>query len=283
MVPPRTYYARSGDLSIAYQVVGDGPIDLVWVPGWMSHLDLDWDDAPKARFIQRLASFSRLIRFDKRGTGLSDPASDAPTMEQRSDDVRAVMDAVKNWGQGLNAQMIDPSMASDPEAVERAARRERNSASPAMARALQVFIFEADIRDVLPSIRVPTLVLHRTGDPFPVEGGRYIAEQIPRARFVELGGVNHGPWVGDADAVLDEIEAFLTGSRPSHEPDRVLATVLFTDIVGSTEHASRMGDRRWSELLDDHDRLVRDQLARARGRAVKHTGGICLATTGGGT
>jgi pimeloyl-ACP methyl ester carboxylesterase len=330
---PETRYAKSGDVHIAYQVTGDGPLNLVVVPGWISHLDLDWDDPRKAPFLERLARFSRLIRFDKRGTGLSDPVSGVATLEQRMDDVRAVMDAVgaeraalfgfseggqmsilfaasypdraqalvlfgtharatsgaaypwgfpdvlarqqdaiDHWGEGQFAAVMNPGQALDPRRVEQTARWERASASPSMARALFEAIQQTDVRAVLPIIRVPTLVLHRRDDPIPVGGGRYIASQIPGARFVELDGRNHGPWMGDAEAVLGEIETFLTGTRQDYEPDRILATVLFTDIVGSTERASQLGDRRWRELLEDHDRLVRDYLERARGRAVKHTG-----------
>jgi len=339
---PETRYAKSGDVHIAYQVLGDGPLNLVIVPGWISHLDLDWDDHRKAPFLERLARFSRLIRFDKRGTGLSDPASGVATLEQRMEDVRAVMDAVgaeraalfgfseggqmsilfaasypdrtqalvlfgtharatadatypwgfpdvlarqwdaiEHWGEGRFAAVMNPGQTLDPLRVEQMARRERASASPGMARALYEAIHQTDVRAVLPTIRVPTLVLHRRDDPIPVGGGRYIASRIPGARFVELDGSDHGPWLGDADAVLGEIETFLTGTRHSHEPDRVLATVLFTDIVGSTERASQLGDRRWRELLEDHDRLVRDHLERARGRAVKHTGDGFLATFDG--
>ena len=343
MHPPRTRYARSGDASIAYQVLGDGPLGLVFVPGWISHLDLTWEAPAQVRFFERLAAFSRLILFDKRGTGLSDPTATVPTLEQRMEDVRAVLDAVgvgraalfgfseggpmsvlfaatypertqalvlygtfakaasdatypwgwppetvarlgdavEHWGEGRSVVFLNPSTAASPELLELAARQERMSASPSMVRALCQAVMETDVRDVLPAVQAPTLVLHRGDDVIPVAAGRYIAERIPDARFVELAGRDHHPAAGDAEAVLDEVEAFLTGARHAYDPDRVLATVLFTDIVGSTEHAARLGDRRWLELLGDHDRLVRGQLERARGRAVKHTGDGVLATFDG--
>lgn len=345
---PETHYALSGNVHIAYQVVGDGPIDLVQVPGWVSNVELIWEDPSYARFLRRLASFSRLILFDKRGTGLSDRvATDAlPTLEERMDDVRAVLDAVGSqraalfgWSEGgplvalfaatypeRTAALItfgifvkriwspDYPWAPTPEAreawltqVEQSWGREatdievmapsaagneafrrwlaayfRQSASPGAAVALGRMNTQVDIRAVLPSIRVPTLVLHHVDDQDAnIEEARYIAARIPGARLVELPGADHLPFVGNQDAILSEIEEFLTGARPVEEPDRMLATVLFTDIVGSTAQAATMGDRRWRDLLDSHDGVVRRELARYRGREVKRTGDGFLATFDG--
>ncbi len=339
---PETKYTKSGDVNIAYQVVGDGPFDLVWVPGWVSHLEHSWEEPSNARFLHRLASFSRLIRLDKRGTGLSDRVSPAelPTLEERMDDVRAVMDAVgseraalmgvseggsmcalfaatypertsalvlyaanarhpahgltaeqlqpildaleRNWGQGMAWPMWAPSRADDPQLKEWGARFERFGASPGAAVALFRMAAAIDIRKVLPAIRVPTLILHRTGDQaLPVMDSRYMAEQIPGAKYVELPGMDHIWFVGDADAILNEVQEFLTGVRPAPEPDRVLATVLFTDIVGSTERAAELGDRRWHDLLDGYYGRARRELDRFRGREIKTTGDGFLATFDG--
>ena len=342
MQTPETRYAKSGDVNIAYQVVGDGPFDLVWVPGWVSHLEHDWDEPSSARFLNRLASFSRLIRLDKRGTGLSDRVSPAelPTLEERMDDVRAVMDAAgseraallgaseggslgalfaatyperttalvlyaanarhpahdltaeqlqpildafeRSWGQGMALPMWAPSRADDPQLKEWGARFERLGASPGAAVALFRMAAAIDIRHVLPAIRVPTLILHRTGDQaLPVMDSRYMAEQIPGAKYVELPGIDHWWFVGDSDAILGEIQEFLTGVRPAPEPDRVLATVLFTDIVNSTQRATELGDRRWRELLDSYYGLTRKELGRFRGREIKTMGDGFLATFDG--
>lgn len=346
---PRTRYAKSGDLRIAYQVVGDGPNDLVYVPGWVSNVETAWEDPPVARFLERLASFSRLILFDKRGTGLSDrvPVDELPTLEQRMDDVRAVMDAVGSeraalfgaseggvlcalfaatyparasalivygsyakgladshypWGlaepetaqdflEGLAEiwddaggllQIWAPGVADDEAARERFGRYLRSGASPSAAVALTRMNLEIDIRHVLPVIRVPTLILHRSGDGLvSVEAGRHMAEQVPEARYVELPGEDHLWFHGDSDAILDEIEEFLTGARGAREPDRVLATVMFTDIVGSTQRAAETGDRRWRDLIERHDALMRTQLERFRGREVKTMGDGFLATFDG--
>ncbi len=339
---PETKYAKSGDVNIAYQVVGDGPLDLVFVPGWVSHLEVGWEDPSFARFLHRLASFSRLIMFDKRGTGLSDRVSlnELPTLEQRMDDVRAVMDAVgseraavmgvseggsmcalfaatypertsalvlyaanarhpahgltpeqlqpileafeRGWGQGMAGPMWAPSRAHDQQLMGWLARYGRLGASPGAAVALFRMAAAINIRKVLPAIRVPTLILHRTGDQaLPVIESRYMAEQIPGAKYVELPGDDHLPYLGDADAILDEVQEFLTGVRPAPEPDRVLATVLFTDIVGSTQQAAELGDRRWRELLDGYYGLARRELDRFRGREVKTTGDGFLATFDG--
>ncbi|HVL71717.1 MAG TPA: adenylate/guanylate cyclase domain-containing protein [Beijerinckiaceae bacterium] len=337
---PDTRYARSGDLRIAYQVVGDGPIDLVFVPGFVSNLDLAWDDPVFAGFIDRLAGFSRLIRFDKRGTGLSDRMGDLPSLEVRMDDVRAVMDAAGSeraalfgiseggamamvfaatypertralvlfgayahyatwvvppdrldgvlarldalWGTGEMVDGFAPSRAADPQFKAWWARWERLGASPSAAVHLTRMNSEIDVRPIVPSIRVPTLILHRVGDTrVSVEAGRYLARHIPAATYVELPGEDHLLWCGNADRVADEIEEFLTGSRPEVEPDRVLATVMFTDIVDSTTRAASLGDQAWSALLERHDALVRRELARFRGREVKTTGDGFLATFDG--
>jgi len=335
---PETRYARSGDVNIAYQVVGSGELDLVYVMGWVSNLDYFWEEPSCARFLSRLASFSRLILFDKRGTGLSDrvPESQLPTIEQRMDDVRAVMDTVgleraalfgvseggpmcalfaatypertsalvmygtyakriwdpdypwaptpqerqkfydaiqQGWGGIVDLATLAPSVAHDERFKQWWASYLRLSASPGAALALARMNTEIDIRHVLPAIRVPTLVLHRTGDlDIDVRGSRYMAERIPGAKYVELPGADHLPWIGDHDAILDEAEEFLTGVRRGPEPDRVLATVLFTDIVGSTERAAELGDRRWRDLLDGYYALVRRELGRFRGREIDTAG-----------
>jgi pimeloyl-ACP methyl ester carboxylesterase len=342
-----TRYAKSGDLHIAYQVVGGGPSDLVLVPPFVSHVEHYWDEPTVARFLTRLASFSRLILFDKRGTGLSDrvPPDRLPTLEQRMDDVRAVMDATgaeraalfgpseggpmsalfaatyperttalilygtfastvrdatypwamdpeerrkvieaipEQWGQGAYVDLLAPSMAGDERFRRWWARLERLGASPGAAMALRRMNGEIDIRTTLSAIRVPTLVLHRTGDlDTSIEEGRYLAAHIPGAKFVDLPGADHLPWAGDQDAIVDEVEEFLTGVRPAAEPDRVLATVLFTDIVGSTTRAVELGDRRWRDLLSSHNAIVRHELERARGREVKTVGDGFLATFDG--
>jgi pimeloyl-ACP methyl ester carboxylesterase len=346
-VPP-TQYAKSGDASIAYQVVGEGALDLVLVLGFATHLELQWESPPFARFCERLSSFSRLIVFDKRGTGLSDPVAEVPTLEQRIDDVRAVMDAagseraalfgiseggpmsvlfaathparatalvlygamgrtteapdypwaspaealresatefiVPYWGRQPEGmiELFAPSFAGDPQAIELTARMERSAASPAMVQQIFEMFLDIDVRAILPTIRVPTLVLHRRGDRVVNRrAGEYLAKQIQGARHVELPGIDHLPWAGDADTVLGEIEEFLTGARTVPEPDRVLATVMFTDIVGSTQRAAEVGDARWRELLGAHQEAVRRELERFRGREVKTLGDGHLATFDG--
>ncbi len=344
---PQTRYARSGEVNIAYQVTGEGPFDLVLVAGWVSHLEYAWEDPQHARFFERLASFSRLIRFDKRGTGLSDrvPLNQLPTLEQRMDDVRAVMDAAgaeraalfgyseggpmsvlftatypertralvlygsyakrlwapdypwaptreerqkffdlieQDWGGVVDLATLAPSVTDDPRVQTWWSTYLRLGASPGAALALGRMNTEIDIRPVLPTIRVPTLLIHRTGDKdIDVGGSRYLAEQIPGARYVELPGDDHIPWWGDADAILDEIQEFLTGARPAPEADRVLATILFTDIVGSTERAATLGDRRWRDLLTSHHAIVRRELSRFRGREIDTAGDGFLATFDG--
>jgi pimeloyl-ACP methyl ester carboxylesterase len=340
---PETHYAKSGDVNIAYQVVGDGPLDLVLVPGFVSHLESDWEEPRSAHFLERLASFSRLIRFDKRGTGLSDRPAGLPDLETRMDDVRAVMDAVGSeraalfgyseggpmcclfaatypdrttalvlygtyadrsepdddypwaatWDQrqayaeevertwGLESDLGTMAPKADAAMTAWWRTRARASASPGAARALILMNSRIDVRRILPSIRLPTLVLHRRGDrDSRLEEGRYIAERIPDARFVELSGDDHLPWI-DADQIVDEVEEFLTGVRHGPTPDRVLATVLVTDIVASSERAAELGDRHWRDLLEAHHALVRRELARWRGQEVDTAGDGFLATFDG--
>ncbi len=343
-----TRYAKSDEVSIAYQVVGDGPIDLVLVQGFATHLDIQWEAPPVARFFERLALFSRLVLFDKRGTGLSDPVSDVPTLEQRVDDVRAVLDdcgseraalfgvseggpmsvlfaaahparvsalilhgamgrttqapdypwaspadALREsaaefiapyWGRDARGtvELFAPSLADVPGAVEAAERLERSAASPAMVWKIFEMFLDIDVRAILPTINVPTLVLHRRGDRVVNwRAGRELAAGIPGARYVELPGIDHLPWAGDPDAVLGEVEEFLTGTRSVPETDRVLATVMFTDLVGSTERAATVGDVRWRDLLAEHQAGVRRELARFRGQEVKTLGDGFLATFDG--
>jgi class 3 adenylate cyclase/pimeloyl-ACP methyl ester carboxylesterase len=327
---PETLYAHSGDVSVAYQVVGDGPFDLVYVPGSVSNVELIWDDEVRAAYFGRLASFARLIVFDKRGTGASDHVQ-VGDLETRMDDVRAVMDAagssraalmgvseggpmsvlfaatypervgalilygslprfawapdfpwgqpleewqreldedVRRWGTVELAREFDPS--ANEQELEALARRLRLSASPATYRGIGTMGMAIDVRDVLPSIAAPTLVLHRTEDHVPIDGARWAAAQIPRVEFVELPGGPHLPFVGDWRAVVDEVERFVVGLWERGEweeapPERVLATVLFTDIVGSTKKMAELGDRRWRDLLERHHGLIRSQLARYRG------------------
>jgi len=345
-VDAETRYARSGDLRIAYQVHGDGPIDLVFAPGYLSHLEQNqwWPDY--ARFIEKMAAFSRLIIFDRRGTGLSDRILSLGSFEELMDDIAAVMDAARSeraalfgaaeggpmcvlfaatfpertsalvlgasyarrtwapdypwgldeqaqqrildgyeerWGRpGFGSRSIAPSLVDDESFQTWYAQAQRFSGTPASARAWFRITMEIDVRDVLPAIRVPTLVVHRTGDRvIPVESGRYLAEHISDAKYVEIPGVDHFPFVGDFDATVDEVEEFLTGTRRSRELDRVLATVLFTDIVGSTARAAELGDRRWTELLAEHHRLVRQELDRHRGRVVRVEGDGTLTTFDG--
>jgi class 3 adenylate cyclase len=340
---PETRYAQSGDVNIAYQVTGDGPLDLVLVPGWVSHLDADWDHPDVAHFLKRLANFSRLIRFDKRGTGLSDRSVGLPDLETRMDDVRAVMEAVgseraalfgyseggpmcclfaatyperasalvlygsyakrrdpdddypwaatwesrqeyareveRDWGVTADIDRMGPN--ADRSMVEWWVRRGRAAASPGTARDLILMNSQIDVRHVLPTIGAPTLVMHRVGDADSRwEEGRYICEHIPGARFVLLEGGDHLPWI-NGDEILDEIEEFLTGVRRGPEPDRVLATVLFTDVVGSTERAAGLGDRAWRDLLERHHVVVRKELERFRGREVDTAGDSFLATFDG--
>jgi class 3 adenylate cyclase len=335
----KTRYARASDgVSIAYQVLGDGPRDLVWVPGWISHVEAAWEEPTLARFFERLATFSRLILFDKRGTGLSDRVAETqlPTLEQRMDDVRSVCDAVgseqaalfgvsegapmcllfaatyparttgvivfggyarrqqtsdypwgasdvqqqafleeieRDWGGPVGLDARAPSKLRDARFRENWARYLRMGASPGAVLALTRMNAEINVRPILPTIRVPTLVLHRSGDRvIPIGAGRYLAEHIPEASFVELAGEDHLPWIGEVDAVLGEIEEFLTGVRTQPEPRRMLATVLFTDIVGSTQRAAELGDRAWTDILQAHHSRIREELERYGGREMRTTG-----------
>lgn len=345
--PPPVQYARSENVNIAYQVSEKNGPDLVYVAGWISHLDMMWEDPYQAEFVQRLGQFSRLIMFDKRGVGLSDRVSieHLPTLEQRMDDVRAVMDAVgsesaylfghsegsvlstlfaatypdrtdglmlyggyatksersdypwamtsdartagldlilNHWPEGAGLETKAPSMANNPTFVDNFKRYARSAASPAAAHALAVMNDQVDIREILSSVSVPTLIVHRTGDTStPIEGARYMAQRIPDARLVELDGQDHLPWTEDSESVLAEIEQFVTGTKPERAITRVLSTVLFTDIVDSTVQAVEMGDEAWRRLLDRHDTLCQRQIERHRGKHIKATGDGVLATFDG--
>lgn len=342
---PMTRYTKRSGLSIAYQVLGDGPIDLIWEPPWISNIELYWEEPAASRFLRRLASFSRLIMFDRRNTGSSDRTAAPPSFEEQVDDLRAVMEEVgsqraalvgaseggsqcvmfaatypervialvlygtnacfrwtdetpwgwteqvrerllqelgETWGTAVGIEAFAPSRAGEARFREWWARTLRLGASPEAAIANLKVAFAVDVRAVLPTVRVPTLVIHRTGDRMvSVENGRYLAEKIPGARLVEVPGEDHFPFVGDTELVLEEIEEFLTGRRAGPSLDRVLATVLFTDIVDSTRLASELGDRRWKELLDAYDQLVGEEIDRFRGRLVKEIGDGALATFDG--
>jgi class 3 adenylate cyclase len=336
---PQTKYAKTVDgLHIAYSVSGAGSIDLVWAPGTVSHVEVYWEEPRLARFMGRLASFSRLMLFDKRGTGMSDHATDAATLEERMDDIRAVMDACDSeravlmgisegapmcalfaatypertvgviliggyakglpaqdypwaptreeqladmareedsWGAWTDEELLDfaPSMAGDARFFDWLKKLLRLGASPGAERALEMMNMEVDITNVLPAIRVPALVLHRTGDRIcKAEESRYLAERIPGVKHVELPGEDHIPWVGDSDSILREIETFATQTWREVEPDRVLATVMFTDIVGSTTKAAELGDSGWKGLLREHHARIRTQLSRFRGTELDTAG-----------
>ncbi len=335
-------YARSGDVNIAYQITGDGPFDLVLIPGFFSHLEIDWEHPDHARFLERLGSFARVLRFDKRGTGLSDRAVGLPDFETRMDDVRAVMDAAGSesaalfgyseggpmcvlfaaaypertralvlygtyakrlrsddypwaptweqraalarqleeaWGVDVDLSTMIPG--ADAATAEWFHRRGRAALSPAAARDLILMNSKADIRDALPSVQCPTLVMHRSGDlDSRVEEGRFIAERIPGARFVELPGNIHVPWV-ELDPVVDEVEEFLTGVRPTTAGRRALATILFTDLVASTDRAREIGDSAWTSLLGRHNDVVRRELALFGGLEVDAAGDGFLAVFDG--
>jgi pimeloyl-ACP methyl ester carboxylesterase len=344
MEPPETRYVDSGGVKIAYQVVGEGPVDLVMVPGFVSNVDMQWTDPEVTRFNERLASFCRLVMYDKAGTGLSDPVPAVPTLEQRMQDLGAVLDAagaarpvlfgvseggpmsllfaatypervralilfgsmvcgsmdaednpcgprwlqfsrlqtaVEHWGRGLSVDVFSPTLSGQPMAHRVAGIHERAMASPAMARAAYEAILQIDVRDVLPAVQSSTLLIHRVGDTVPIEGARYMAEHIPDARLIELPGADHWWWVGESEPVLDAIEEFVTGSRPEPRSDRMLATVMFTDIVESTERVTAMGDAAWRELLERHNETTREQIASARGREIASTGDGFFATFDG--
>ncbi len=342
---PPTRYARSGDVSVAYQVIGDGPVDLIFVPGFVSHVELFWDLPPVVRMFERITSFARLIIFDKRGTGLSDPVSNFPTLEERMDDVRAVMEAAgseravimgasegvpmsllfatshpelvsslilyggmarSTWApdypwatpaedliesstamapylyDGAILETMAPTLADNPQARQMFARLQRYGASPAMLQQSFLMFLDIDVRAILPIVDVPTLVLHRRGDmAVNRRAAEWMAGQIPGAKYVELPGIDHLMFAGDAEALIDEIEEFVTGMRRAAEVDRVLATVMFTDIVDSTQRASGMGDTAWRDLLDAQNEVLRRELARFRGREVKTLGDGMLATFDG--
>ncbi|MCC6776744.1 MAG: alpha/beta fold hydrolase [Hyphomicrobiales bacterium] len=340
-MPSEIRYARSDNVNIAYQIVGEGATDLVFVMGWVSHLDYFWQEPSFARFLGRLASTSRLILFDKRGTGLSDRGAELPTLEQRMDDVRAVMDSAgssravllgisegapmcalfaatypertaglimiggyarrlwdhdypwgapredrldyleqmeRGWGTPFALARRAPSVAGDERFRAWWATYLRMSASPGAAVALTRMNMEVDVRAALPAIQAPTLIIHRTDDlTLPVEGSRYMAERIPGARYVELPGNDHLPFVGDQDAILDEVEHFLTGIRSSSAPERILTTVLVVEIANATEVAARQGDRNWRDLTEAFAALARRELAQARGRPIRNTEAGLLA------
>ncbi len=349
MTMPHTQYTRADDgAHIAYQVVGEGPSDLIFVPWWWNHLDSQWDDPLIAHFLDRLARFSRLILFDMRGIGLSDPASlsELPTLERWMGDAVAVLDAVGSteaavlghgdgglvamllaathpervsgliladsyallaadegydgwdhslldgvlagfadlWGSGDKGwvRLVAPSQADNEAFRDQLARHERRSVSPGAAATMQLVIGHLDVRHVLSAISAPCLVLlHQDNAYVPAFFGRYLAERIPNARLVELSGADHLYWIGDADAALDEIERLVTGARSVPRPERVLATVLFTDIEGSTTRAAVLGDLRWSHVLERHDALVRRELQRFRGIEIKTLGDGFLAVFDG--
>jgi len=336
---PVTHYALSGDVNIAYQTMGAGPVDIILVPGFMSHIEFMHELPGYTAFLRRLSSFARIVTFDKRGQGLSDRVSDAPSLEQRMDDVRAVMDAIgsqraalfgvsegcamsalfaatypervsrlillggyvnrrdlsdtieervqlraKLWGTGAMIKTVAPSFATDPDAVARFGKFERLSASPGAVKSFVRLNAQIDVSSILPTVRVPALVLHRRNDAqVPVELGRELATLIPDAKFIEHPGADHGFAVGDVDALLGDVEEFITGHRDGSSDglERVLATVLFTDIVDSTRSAAAKGDHAWRRLLDSHDQLAIQLVERHRGTLIKSTGDGILATFDG--
>jgi pimeloyl-ACP methyl ester carboxylesterase len=337
---PETRYTSSGGVQIGYQVLGDGPLDLVFVPGLLSQIDLLWTLPAAARFFARLASFARVILYDKRGQGVSDPLAGVITLEQDMEDLMAVLDAagskraalvgyseggpmsalaaatypdrvsalilcgtfasgskvtgdadsprlalieamLDDWGRGKGLEIFAPSLKDDRYAAKFGAF-ERSVGSPAMIRARIETVSRIDVTPVLETLTAPTLVLHRLGDlAIPREAAREMAAAIPGARYVELPGDDHIPWVGDAEGTLDAIEQFLTGARQPRESSRVLATVMFTDIVDSTRRAAQLGDRRWRTLVESHDEIVRDRLSGYRGQEVKTMGDGFLVTFDG--
>ncbi len=346
MSAPPVQYAANGDIHIAYQVLGEGPLDLVFVAGALTNLDVLWEMSDYRRACERLASFSRLILFDKRGMGLSDRVR-IGTLEERMDDVRAILDAVgsnttalmgvseggpmsilfaatypertrglvlcgaevkeertadwpwgeatreefeewmdmegvlSRWGDGLWADRLAPSRAGDPQLREQFGRLQVQSATPHDGVAFMRMAFEIDVRDVVPAVKAPTLIVHRVGDKIcSVGNARWLARNIEAARYVELAGENHAPFI-DGDDILDEVQEFLTGVREPAAPDRMLATVLFTDIVGSTDRARELGDRRWRDLLERHNEIVRRDLERFRGVEIDTAGDGFFATFDG--
>ena len=339
LVLPETRYALSGDVNIAYQTMGAGPVDIIIVPGLVSHVEFMHEMPGYTAFHRHLSTFARVVTFDKRGQGLSDRISDAPSLEQRMDDVRAIMDTigskratlfghsegcpmgalfaatypervshlilfggfavsamlpidieeriaqrVKLWGTGDIIKTLSPSQATNQNAINQFAKFQRLSASPGAIKAISFLNAQIDVRAILPNVQVPTLVLHRGGDAqVPIELGRKLAAQIPNAKFIEYSGQDHLYFFGDVEALLGDIEEFVTGHRESlsADLDRVLATVLFTDIVDSTRSAAAIGDQAWRRLLDSHDQLAIQTVEKYRGTLVKTTGDGILATFDG--
>jgi class 3 adenylate cyclase len=340
-VLPVTRYALSGDVNVAFQVMGDGPIDIILVPGVVSHVEFLHEMTGYTAFLRRLSSFARVITFDKRGQGLSDKMSGAPSLEQRMDDVRSIMDdigsrcavllgfsegcpmsalfaatypervshlvlfggfaraadripsdiweesvlqRVKNWGTGEMIKAALGSQATNPDAITQFAKFERLSASPGAFKTILLLNRQIDVTSILPTVRVPTLVLHRRTDAqMPVALGRNLAAQIPDAKYIEYPDGDHAFWSGNVEELLGDIEEFITGHRdsPSAELERVLATVLFTDIVDSTRSAAEKGDQTWRRLLDGHDQLAKQMVDKHRGTLIKSTGDGILATFDG--
>jgi class 3 adenylate cyclase len=336
---PKTRYARDGDVCIAYQVFGNGPVELVHTWGPATHVEHMWEHPRVMRFYDRMGSFARVLLFDRRGTGASDPTPGPPTLEQQMKDMETVIDEagfdrpyllgesnashpcamyaasypdrvaglilhaayavgaevltpplaellrdlIENaWGEGGTIHIFAPSYADDPRTVEWFGTAERLAASPGIVRRLVEMEAQVDIRAVLPDIRVATIVLHRRDDPMvDFELGRQLADAIPGARFIPLEGGDNFSFFGDSDALLDEVEEFVTGARHHHEVDRMLTTVLFTDIVGSTQRAAELGDLGWRDLLDDHYRRIRREVERFRGTEVRTLGDGFLATFDG--
>jgi class 3 adenylate cyclase/predicted esterase len=336
---PVTRYAQSGDINIAYQVMGNGPVDIIMVPGFISHVEFMHEMIGYTSFLRRLSAFARVVTFDKRGQGLSDRAHGIAPLEQRMDDVRAIMDdigsqramllgfsegcpmsilfaatypervshiilfggfarfadyagdieertrrTVGTWGTGARINALMPSLAANPDSVALFAKFERLSASPGAVKAVIQMNALIDVRSILPSVRVPTLVLHRQNDAnVPAERGRELAERIPDAKIIEYPAAGHAFWYGDVEPLLGDIEEFVTGAREgsANELERVLATVLFTDIVDSTRTAAEAGDHIWRRLLDSHDQLAKQMVEKHRGSLIKSTGDGVLATFDG--
>ena len=344
---PATHYVKSDDVHVAYQVLGEGPLDLLLVPGFVSHIEAAWQSPDTAAFLRRLASFCRLILFDKRGTGMSDRGSQIFTLEQRMHDVRAILDEIgseraalfgvseggpmsllysatypertsalilygsyakrswgpnypfgwkaeqwdrvlgnmeHNWGtpQGTSIAVWAPSLVDKPDAAERLASYFRAAASPGAAVAIMKMNREIDVRNILPAIRTPTMILHRTADRVSEVGhARYMAQHIPDAKLIELPGSDHVYWIDGGATIVDHVEQFLTGRRQARQPERMLATVLFADIVSSTERAAKLGDNPWRELLENFYLKVRDVLLQYRGREINTSGDGFLAAFDG--